>query len=700
MDAIANDEHEKEEARHGRQQNGSSPSGSFWSLPPPEPEPPQPLSTSKPASSFSSKQSSSKRKWLSSSSPSSPSSSCHEKNQPSLKQSRKSRSAGTTKHPPSPPPTEKAAAAAEAAASSAADAPAEFMRTETGRLKIGSYEWWELHNDDKDLVIKIFHDQYDDKQQTSTTTAIRMDDDTRSDHGLYNDPPVSSWWNNMISTRLRNDEDVAKVAMETKIVRSFGDLPRHFGDNKNIVMTAWSLYLDIDPEIHVSARLLDDLEVVRLAVCDDPMNLKHASPRFRDDAPVVSYATVGTVRGTVDALQFASSRLRDDYIFMVHTVSNLSSKECVACWGEGPLKWASKRLQGNKQFVLYTLSELKNGRWLEHASETLKNDYDVVTIALRYSSLALEFVSDELKSNKTIVLRAVEKCGTALRFASNVLKMDGEICKAAVAQDVYALIYVGKSLLEDRQFALQAVKMHANALAYFPKVLRNDVDICIEALGANDNARRYIPDRFQNDRTFILKVVSKNGSRIDIFPPFKRDLEIVHAAVANSRGVALESVDHSYRNDIDAILLALNGETVTEYEEPVTMASLRPIFQRLLRINDQLKERGDPCLFLLNRSNLFKCAMMVPQQQQQSFEDAISVKIWIRSHYERIWLCRYFSSFDDWCGVSGVHTRIMDYAGYDQGRFVHLRNELQACEQVINRMINLGWKLPNHLPST
>ena len=64
---------------------------------------------------------------------------------------------------------------------------------------------------------------------------------------------------------------------------------------------------------------------------------------------------------------------------------------------------------------------------LEHASDALKDDREIVLEAVKQNWLALEYASAALKDDREIVLEAVKQDGSALRFASAVLKNDREI---------------------------------------------------------------------------------------------------------------------------------------------------------------------------------------------------------------------------------------------------------------------------------
>ena len=65
---------------------------------------------------------------------------------------------------------------------------------------------------------------------------------------------------------------------------------------------------------------------------------------------------------------------------------------------------------------------------LEHVSDELKADKEVVMAAIENNGGALQFVeSDELKADKEVVMAAVKNNGYALQFASDELKADPEI---------------------------------------------------------------------------------------------------------------------------------------------------------------------------------------------------------------------------------------------------------------------------------
>jgi len=86
------------------------------------------------------------------------------------------------------------------------------------------------------------------------------------------------------------------------------------------------------------------------------------------------------------------------------------------------------------------------------------NDVATLDLVKRHGYL-LHFASDEIKSDRKVVLAAVTQFGSALEYASEELKNDREIVLAAVTQNGNALVYAGQQLKNDREFYLKML-MH------------------------------------------------------------------------------------------------------------------------------------------------------------------------------------------------------------------------------------------------
>ena len=196
---------------------------------------------------------------------------------------------------------------------------------------------------------------------------------------------------------------------------------------------------------------------------------------------------------------------------------------------EAPKEW----LESN-EFMLQTLTDNTDGRFLHYASEKLKDDREIVLAAVTKSGSALEFASDKLKDDKEIVLAAVTKNGFYLQYASNRLKDDKEIVLVAVAEDGQALRYAPDKLKDDKEIVLAAVTNHGYALEYAPDKLKDDKEIVLTAVTNRGYSLQYASTKLKDDKEIVLVAVTNNGDALEYASEkLKDDKEILLAAVAN-----------------------------------------------------------------------------------------------------------------------------------------------------------------------
>ena len=132
-----------------------------------------------------------------------------------------------------------------------------------------------------------------------------------------------------------------------------------------------------------------------------------------------------------------------------------------------------------------------HGLALEHLSEKLKGDKELVLAAVLQDGNALLYASEELKGDKELVLAAVRQDGYALFYASEELRVDWDVVLEAVRQYSGVLPHISQKLTFNRKFMLKAVKMNGLALQHAPLGLRGDPEVSMEAVRQNPAAYKY-----------------------------------------------------------------------------------------------------------------------------------------------------------------------------------------------------------------
>ena len=107
----------------------------------------------------------------------------------------------------------------------------------------------------------------------------------------------------------------------------------------------------------------------------------------------------------------------------------------------------------------------QNGMALQWASETLRNDKDIVMIAVKQNGMALQWAPETLRNDKNIVKAAVQQNGMALQWAPEILKNNKEIVMEAIQQDGFALTWASKEFKKDINIIMEAIQQNGLALA-------------------------------------------------------------------------------------------------------------------------------------------------------------------------------------------------------------------------------------------
>ena len=89
---------------------------------------------------------------------------------------------------------------------------------------------------------------------------------------------------------------------------------------------------------------------------------------------------------------------------------------------------------------------------LEHASEALKGDKEIVTAAVNQNGKSLKHASEVLRADRNIVMAAVvHSDGMPYQFASEALRGDREIITAAFVR-CFEIKYASEELKNDKKF--------------------------------------------------------------------------------------------------------------------------------------------------------------------------------------------------------------------------------------------------------
>lgn len=210
--------------------------------------------------------------------------------------------------------------------------------------------------------------------------------------------------------------------------------------------------------------------------------------------------------------------------------------------------------KNNKKYVLEAAK--RSPSILEHVAAEFKNDKEIIKEIIEESRIgyeALFYTSENLKNDKDLILLAVNKEGQALQYASEELKNDKEVISTALFNNKNAFKYVSDELKDNKNFVSEMMKQ------FNPKILSkveysilpNYVDVGF-LFGRKQvgNILEHVSDRLKNDKGLVLHSIENEiGFSLDyVSEKLKDNKEIVFAAVGK-RSSNFKYASETLRND-------------------------------------------------------------------------------------------------------------------------------------------------------
>ena len=169
------------------------------------------------------------------------------------------------------------------------------------------------------------------------------------------------------------------------------------------------------------------------------------------------------------------------------------------------------------------------------------NSYkNLIIVAIKYTLIALEFISIYLKYDKYFIFEIVKYDGRCLEFANINLQNDKIIVYEAVKQNGYALEFASITLQNNKRIVYKAIGNNGKALFYASIDLRNDKNIVSKAVRNNGEALEYASINLKNNRKTVYKAVKQYGCALKFASiELKNDKYIVYEAVKNNKQALL-----------------------------------------------------------------------------------------------------------------------------------------------------------------
>ena len=222
-------------------------------------------------------------------------------------------------------------------------------------------------------------------------------------------------------------------------------------------------------------------------------------------------------------------------------------------FGWGVFENISERLRADREIVLLGLSGDSSNN-LEHVtSEELKNDKEILKLAVSGHRQALHWVPEKYRSDKDLLDIILSKEVTATYSFEHFpfeYRDNEEVARKVLNDDANCFEHLSERLRNKKEIALIAVAKSGDALGVMPESMLDDKEVVLSAL-ASDGWRyvEKISERLKNDLDVVIAAVLSDNRSLDEFSDDFKDNETVIKACLKGGGSAYKYFSERFKND-------------------------------------------------------------------------------------------------------------------------------------------------------
>ena len=279
---------------------------------------------------------------------------------------------------------------------------------------------------------------------------------------------------------------------------------------------------------YASEEMQADLGVVTAAVTNSGSAIRYASEALQANSAVVKLA----VAQCGMALKFAAPELRADRSIALTAAgcapspSPSATQACnpsnvgpslLAAIGGLDVVFAGHRLTcrpcASHLTALAHFRRRQTGYAVEFMSEELRADKSVALACVTTTGNCVSLLPKELREDAEVMLQAVKQYGLVLMTnGTREQKATKDLAVAATAQNGHVLKCLAPELKEDFEVVLAAVSHNGLMLEHASDTLRAHKDIALAAMAQNQAARAFVAPELQVDPAF-KKETSSDAAR-------------------------------------------------------------------------------------------------------------------------------------------------------------------------------------------
>lgn len=296
-------------------------------------------------------------------------------------------------------------------------------------------------------------------------------------HGFWKDI-------HLLSERLRNDPEMALVLADCDHHEYF-KIGKALRDDLELMLKAiqinTSIYRHLPVKVRVNKKII--LEIAN----KDPYQLQHllkVRKEYRDS--VFGDKEIALIVAEKDPrvlFEYFDSRVTQDKDVLEKAFRISNPVECRKVLRKYP--WGIQFVNQNyweDDEILVKKALREKGELLEFLPPQYKQNKDYVLLAVKSNPLALQYSPEEFRDDREVIMAALQPDSEeVLSFASERLRSDYSVVMKAVRVDALNLQYASDKLRDNREIVLRAIKTYGGVLEDASERLQSDEELIMIA---------------------------------------------------------------------------------------------------------------------------------------------------------------------------------------------------------------------------
>ena len=222
----------------------------------------------------------------------------------------------------------------------------------------------------------------------------------------------------------------------------------------------------------------------------------------------------------------------------------------------------------------------KSGQNLQHLSAAMKDNDEIVGIAVKSYGPALAVASQRLRNDHAIVVAATRKDWQAFQYASGARKNDPETARAVIEINWQTYEYLSNAMKQDTEIAMRAIRQSWMAIYKMPPSLLDDKEIMREAVLQDTQAFEMASPRLRGDPDIVRIAAMQDGALLCFASAELRDDKDFLLPVVRAQWSAIQYASDKLRDDADVVRAAV-GRNAQAYKSASPRLQKDPSIARL-----------------------------------------------------------------------------------------------------------------------